>query len=230
MNKETYSLLENYMLTCMEDSAHDNEHVYRVLYNALEIAKSEDGVDYDVLIASCLLHDIGRKEQFENPSLCHAMVGSKKAYDFLIENGFEIGFAEKVKHCIQTHRYRKNNQPQSLEAKILFDADKIDVAGAMGIARTLIYKGIVSEPLYSVLPNGMVSDGENDTTPSFFQEYKYKLENLYTSFYTIKAAEIAKERRRIAVDFYNCLYQEANSAYQNRITLEDIVAGTVKKA
>lgn len=211
MNKEKYSLLENYMHTCMEDSAHDNEHVYRVLYNALEIAKSEDGVDYDVLIASCLLHDIGRKEQFENPSL----VGSKKAYDFLIEHGFEIGFAEKVKHCIQTHRYRNNNQPQSLEAKILFDADKIDVAGAMGIARTLIYKGIVSEPLYSVLPNGMVSDGENDTTPSFFQEYKYKLENLYTNFYTIKAAEIAKERQRIAVDFYNCLYQEANSAYQN---------------
>ena len=215
MNKETYSLLENYMLTCMEDSAHDKEHVYRVLYNALEIAKSEDCVDYDVLIASCLLHDIGRKEQFENPSLCHAMVGSKKAYDFLIEHGFEIGFAEKVKHCIQTHRYRKNNQPQSLEAKILFDADKIDVAGAMGIARTLIYKGIVSEPLYSVLPNGMVSDGENDAKPSFFQEYKYKLENLYKNFYTIKAAEIAKERQRIAVDFYNCLYQEANSAYQN---------------
>ncbi len=230
MNKETYSLLENYMLTCMEDSAHDNEHVYRVLYNALEIAKSEDSVDYDVLIASCLLHDIGRKEQFENPSLCHAIVGSKKAYDFLIENGFEIGFAKKVKHCIQTHRYRNNNQPQSLEAKILFDADKIDVAGAMGIARTLIYKGIVSEPLYSVLPNGMVSDGKNDTVPSFFQEYKYKLENLYTNFYTIKAAEIAQERQRIAVDFYNCLYQEANSAYQNRITLEDIVAGTVEKA
>ncbi|MDE6750540.1 MAG: HD domain-containing protein [Lachnospiraceae bacterium] len=229
MNKETYSLLENYMLTCMEDSAHDKEHVYRVLYNALEIAKSEDGVDYDVLIASCLLHDIGRKEQFENPSLCHAIVGSKKAYDFLIEHGFEIGFAERVKHCIQTHRYRNNNQPQSLEAKILFDADKLDVAGAMGIARTLIYKGIVSEPLYSVLPDGKVSDGENDTAPSFFQEYKYKLENLYTNFYTKKAAEIAKERQRIAVDFYNCLYQEANSAYQNRITLEDVVAGTVKK-
>lgn len=215
MNKETYSLLENYMLTCMEDSAHDKEHVYRVLYNALEIAKSEDGVDYDVLIASCLLHDIGRKEQFENPSLCHAMVGSKKAYDFLLDNGFGIEFAEKVKHCIQTHRYRNNNQPQSLEAKILFDADKLDVAGAMGIARTLIYKGIVSEPLYSVLPDGKVSDGENDAKPSFFQEYKYKLENLYKNFYTIKAAEIAKERQRIAVDFYNCLYQEANSAYQN---------------
>ena len=45
MNRETYSLLENYMLSCMDDSAHDREHVYRVLYHALEIAESESGVD-----------------------------------------------------------------------------------------------------------------------------------------------------------------------------------------
>lgn len=224
MNKEAYSLLENYMLTCMEDSAHGSDHVYRVLYSALEIAKSEYGVDYDVLIASCLLHDIGRKEQFANPSLCHAVVGSEKAYHFLTEHGFEIEYAEKIKHCIQTHRYRKNNPPQSIEAKILFDADKLDVAGAIGIARTLIYKGIVSDPLYSTLPDGTISAGDNDAAPSFFQEYKYKLENIYSSFYTKKAAEIAKGRQRIAVDFYNCLYQEANSAYQNgRNELEKFV-------
>ena len=215
MNKATYSLLENFMLTCMEDSAHDKEHVYRVLYHALEIARTENNVDYDVLIGACLLHDIGRKEQFENPTVCHAMVGSEKAYDFLIAHGFEISYAEHIKNCIQTHRFRKNNPPQSIEAKILFDADKLDVAGAMGIARTLIYKGIVCEPLYSVLPNGMVSTGENDTVPSFFQEYKYKLESLYSNFYTARATELAKERQNIAVDFYNCLYQEANASYQN---------------
>ncbi len=215
MNKETFCLLENFMLCCMEDTAHDKEHIYRVLYNALEIAKTQDNVNYDVLIAACLLHDIGRKEQFENPALCHAIVGSEKAYQFLLAHGFEMSYAEQVKQCIKTHRYRKNNLPQSLEAKILFDADKLDAAGAMGIARTLLYKGIVSEPLYSVLPNGLVSTGENDITPSFFQEYKYKLENLYSNFYTEKAAAIAKERQHIAIQFYNSLYQEVNSLYQN---------------
>lgn len=215
MDKKTYSLLENFMLSCMEDSAHDKEHVYRVLYNALDIAKTESNVDYNVLIASCLLHDIGRKEQFENPALCHAAVGSSKAYNFLLGHGFEIGFAEKVKQCIQTHRYRKNNIPQSLEAKILFDADKLDVAGAMGIARSLVYKGIVSEPLYSLLPDGTVSDGGSDSVSSFFQEYKYKLENLYSKFYTARASQLAKERQHIAEDFYNSLYQEASLPYQN---------------
>lgn len=215
MNRETYCLLENYMLSCMGDTAHDKEHVYRVLYQALEIARTQQQVDYDVLIAACLLHDIGRKEQFENPALCHAAVGSEKAYQFLVAHGFERCYAEQVKQCIQTHRYRKNNPPQSLEAKILFDADKLDVAGATGIARTLLYKGIVSEPLYSVLPNGLVSTGEHDTVPSFFQEYKYKLEKLYSKFYTEEAKRIAKERQPIAMEFYNRLYQEVNSAYEN---------------
>ena len=215
MNRESYCLLENYMLSCMEDSAHDKEHVYRVLYNALEIAGTESDVDYDVLIGACLLHDIGRREQFENSALCHAIVGAEKAYTFLLGQGFGADYAQRVKHCIQTHRYRKSHQPQSMEAKILFDADKLDAAGAIGIARTLLYKGIVSEPLYSVLADGTVSTGEEDTSPSFFQEYKYKLEKIYSGFYTAKATQIAEERRNIAVEFYQNLYREVNSSYQN---------------
>ena len=215
MDKNLYSLIETYMISCMEDSAHDKEHIYRVLYNALRIAKTERNVDYDVLICACLLHDIGRKEQFENPELCHAIVGSEKAYSFLVSNGYESSYAEKVKHCIKTHRFRKNNLPESLEAKILFDADKLDATGTMGIARTLIYKGIVSEPIYSCLPDGSVSNGENDVMPSFFQEYKYKLEKVYSNFYTTEAKLIAKERQDSAVAFYNSLYEEVKSSYEN---------------
>ena len=166
------------------------------------------------MIAACLLHDIGRKEQFENPKLCHAMIGSDKAYQFLMEHGFDKQYAEKVKHCIQTHRYRKTNLPQSIEAKILFDADKLDAAGAMGIARTLVYKGAVSEPLYSLLPDGMVSSGENDSAPSFFQEYKYKLEKIYSNFYTEEGNAIAKERQTTAIEFYNSLYEEVKASYE----------------
>lgn len=215
MNRDKYLLLENYMMSCMKDSVHDKEHIYRVLYNALEIAKAEAEVDYDVLIGACLLHDIGRNEQFKNPTLCHAMVGGDKAYRFLVEHGFEKDYAETVKHCIQTHRYRKTNLPQSIEAKILFDADKLDVSGAIGVARTLVYRGIVSEPLYTLLSDGTISDGKNDEQPSFFREYKYKLENVYDSFYTARAAELAKGRRQAAVEFYNNLYKEVNDSYAN---------------
>ncbi len=216
MDKKTYALIESYMHSCMEDSAHDQEHIYRVLYLALEIAEHEKNVDRDVLICACLLHDVGRKEQFENPRLCHACVGSEKAYRFLVQQDFAETFATHVRDCILTHRFRRDNPPQSMEAKILFDADKLDVCGAVGIARTLVYKGAVSEPLYSLTPEGEVSDGKEDVEPSFFQEYKYKLEGIYQGFYTARGKEIAQRRRAAAVSFYENMREEVGEDYEGK--------------
>ncbi|MDE6618203.1 MAG: HD domain-containing protein [Clostridiales bacterium] len=219
MNKQTYSLIENYMLQCMRDAAHDKEHIYRVLYNALNIAQAENNVDYDVLITACLLHDVGRDEQFKNPKLDHAEVGGDMAYKFLIDIGFSDEFADKVKRCIITHRFRKSRPPESIEAKILFDADKLDVTGAMGIARTLMYKAGMGDPLYSVGEDGMPSNGEGDEQPSFFQEYNFKLKNLYDKFYTERGRQLAAGRKSTAKTFYDSLYAEVESAYKNGMGL-----------
>ena len=213
MTRQCYEAIEHYMRAIMDDSAHDAEHVYRVLYNALEIAKTEPATDMDILIAACLLHDIGRPDQVADPKVCHAEVGSEKAYRFLLELGMEEHFAGQVRHCILAHRFRKNLQPQTLEAKILFDADKLDVTGAIGIARTLQYRGTLTEPLYRHLPDGTISDGTHDLGHSFFREYKFKLEKLYDRFYTQKGTELARERREIAKAFYESLYQEVNKGY-----------------
>ncbi|MCR5207355.1 MAG: HD domain-containing protein [Eubacterium sp.] len=213
MTKDCYRLLEGYMQSCMNDSAHDREHVYRVLYVALDIAEYENA-DRDILIAACLLHDIGRKEQNENPSLCHAEVGAEKARRFLSENGFEPGFTDAVCRCISAHRFRGDNPPESIEAKILFDADKIDVCGTLGIARTLVYNGAHAEPLYSIGENGFPSDGSADPDASFFQEYKYKLERVYSKILTRRGREIAEERRKTAEAFYNDMLREVCEPYK----------------
>ena len=214
MLKSDYTAIENYMTECMNDSAHDREHVYRVLYGAMDIAKSESGVDLDILTAACLLHDIGRAEQFADPKLCHAEVGSEKAYRFLLKLGWSEERAKRVRDCVKTHRFRSDCPPESIEAKILFDADKLDVSGAIGIARTLFYRGQVGEPLYRLDLDGTVSDGAQDTEPSFFREYKFKLENLYDKFFTTRGKELAEGRRRAAVDFYNSLLSEVRSEYE----------------
>lgn len=225
MTKEIYLLLENYMRACMHDSAHDCEHVYRVLYNALQIAQAQQP-DYDVLIAACLLHDIGRVDQIADPKLCHAEVGSRKAFRFLLDHGFDEVFAGQVSHCIASHRFRKNLPPQTPEAKILFDADKLDVTGAIGIARTLMYKTTVAEPLYTLRPDGTISDGTDTDCPSFFREYKFKLETLYGKFYTTRGAELAQARQAIAQDFYRCLYREVNTGYRGgQAALEALLDG-----
>ena len=223
MKKENYELLEGYMLSCMDNNAHDKEHIYRVLYTALEIANSEKNVDFDILIAACLLHDIGRKEQFENPKLCHAEVGTKKSYAFLIENGFSKEFAAEVSDCISAHRFRGNNPPKSIEAKILFDSDKIDVAGTMGIARTLYYNSSLGEPLYNLDEKGNVLKGEDDGGVSFFQEYKFKLEKVYSKLQTEKGKEIAEARRQSAQSFYESMLSEVCETYKAKEHLKSCI-------
>jgi uncharacterized protein len=215
MNQQLYQQIEGYMQECMTDSAHDKEHIYRVLYMALDIAKYEQQIDMEILIVSALLHDIGREDQFKDPRLCHAKVGSEKAYKYLLHIGFNEERANQIRECIYSHRFRSDNPPISIEAKILFDADKLDVTGTLGIARTLVYKGIVSDPLYSVDHEGNILDGSNDTEASFFQEYKYKLENVYDKFYTIRGCEIASERKQSAVDFYDEMLKEVKNCYDN---------------
>ncbi len=207
MTEQQYREIERYMQDQMQDTAHDREHIYRVLNVAIEIAKQEKGVDYDILITACLLHDIGRQEQYDAPSRCHAQVGSQKAYAFLLSLGWSQERAAWVRDCIATHRFRKNTPPQTLEAKILFDADKVDVTGAIGIARTLLHQGNLGEPLYEVKADGTV-DVEGQGGESFFKEYHRKLKHLGERFYTKRGEEIAQQRQKAAEDFYEALARE----------------------
>jgi len=216
MNSKTYQLVENYMQSCVADTAHDSEHIYRVLSNALDIAEHQEKVDYDVLICACLLHDIGRKEEIDDPNLCHAKVGAGKAFQFLTENGFGEEFAEKVAQCIRCHRHKDDGTLRSLESKILYDADKLDVSGAIGIARTLMHEGKISEPLYSVDSEGRLIPGEADRAKTFLRHYKTKLEKLYGGFFTERANELAKPRQKAAENFYESLVEELSCSCRKR--------------
>lgn len=208
MDKNIILKSEQYMIVQMKDSAHDKEHIYRVTNLALDIAKTELNTDENVLIVACLLHDIGRAEQDRNPKLCHAQVGADMAYRFLISEGVSENEANKVKLCIASHRFRGNHLPDSIEAKILFDADTIDVTGAMGIARSLYYEGKQDIPIYNTDTNGYVIEGDLDTNESFLREYNFKLKNLYDRLYTKRGREIAENRRDIAIKFYESLRNE----------------------
>lgn len=224
MDKAKYRIIEEYMLSCMNDCdiVHDSQHIYRVLYNALDISKDYE-VDEEVLIASSLLHDIGRNTQFKDSNTDHATKGAEVAYRYLISIGWSEDKANHVKDCISTHTYRHDNQPYSIEAKIVFDADKLDVVGAVGIARTIAYSGIVSQPLYSVRDNGQVLPGDNNEKASFFKEYIYDLSMVYDRFYTAKAKEIAEKRKKAGLDFYNSLFEEVDRTHKKGLDILDLI-------
>lgn len=96
-----------------------------------------------------------------------------------------------------------------MEAKILFDSDKLDVSGALGIARSLIYQGQVGEPLYVTDEENNLCKGQNSNDPeSFLKEYYFKLAPLYEKFYTKEAYQIAQARKGITTAFYDELLDE----------------------
>lgn len=212
MNKKTFEKIEQYMLQNCGESVHDKGHIYRVLYNALDIATYQNNVDIDILITACLLHDIGRPAQLKDSSIDHAEYGSKMAFDWLIENDFNEDFSSKVAECILCHRYRGNNVPKTIEAKILYDADKLDASGLIGIARTLMYKGVINEPIYTAKER-KVQDGNDKTDESFFTEYIHKLCKVYDKMTTVRGKEIAMKGKDEAEFFYNNLYGYLDELY-----------------
>lgn len=209
MTKEQFKQIENYMLLNTKSSSHDKMHTYRVLNNALKIAKKEKSVNMGILITSALLHDIAREKEKLDKTINHAIEGANMAYQFLIDNNYSESFATRVKDCIQTHRFRSNNEPKTIEAKILFDADKLDVIGPIGIARTLMYNGEHNQPLYYLDSTGKIDyKSNNEAKDSFFKEYNYKLVKMYKIFYTKEGKRLSKKNKRISTKFYKQLIKQ----------------------
>ena len=224
MKKQMYNIIEKYMYECMNDSAHDPEHIFRVLYQSLNIAsKINENINYDVLIASCLLHDIGREEQFKNPEICHAKIGGTMAKEFLLKNNWNEEDTEHVKKCISSHRFRGDNFPETIEAKILFDADKLDVIGCIGIARTLIYKGQVKEKIYTIKDDKICMGEDANDEESFFKEYNKKLKNLYNRFYTKEAENISMKQKEYTQNFYEGLKEQIIETYETKDKLQKYI-------
>jgi len=129
---------------------HDWSHVERVVKLAMKIGKIEKA-DLDVLEVAALLHDIGRKEEMKSKgSFCHAEKGAEIARLILGDLKIDKEIIDRICHCIISHRNRNNHLPKTIEAKVLFDADKLDSIGAIGVARDFLFAGYAgSKNLYT---------------------------------------------------------------------------------
>lgn len=202
-------------------SAHGMDHVMRVYNLSLHLAETEN-VDLDVLKASALLHDIARVKEDNNHTgkTDHAILGSEMAVSILKELDFSD---EKIKHiqdCITSHRYRTGNEPKTKEAQTLFDADKLDTLGAIGIARSFVWVGRNNAKIYTDINiekyidenlGGKINGRIQDKTKHSPQiEFETKLKFLITKLHTEKAKEVCKERIEFYKSFLDRLNKEIN--------------------
>ncbi|MDH3329923.1 MAG: HD domain-containing protein, partial [Desulfobulbaceae bacterium] len=124
-----------------EGGSHGPDHSERVYSLSLVIGHKLQA-RLDILAAAALLHDIGRRFESESRGIiCHARKGAEMAEYILQDLNFSTQNIDKITHCIRSHRFRSNEKPETMEAKILFDSDKLDSIGAIGIGRAFLFAG-----------------------------------------------------------------------------------------
>lgn len=138
MNQKTFDKIERKAKKYFRLRSHDWSHVERV-FKLCEIIGKKEKADMEILKTAALLHDIKKHEEYVTRKVnCHAEAAAREAVKILEKLNFPKEKTKQVAHCIEVHRLRTSKKPETLEARILRDADKIDSLGAIGIGRTIM--------------------------------------------------------------------------------------------
>ncbi|HCE43126.1 MAG TPA: phosphohydrolase [Lentisphaeria bacterium] len=188
---------------------HDWEHTRRVLHNARIIAAGEKNADIHVVEAAAVLHDIARPEELKSKGkVCHAVIGSEIAVKFLRKCEFRNeDFIRKVCNCVKTHRYRGGHSPSLIEEKIVYDADKLDSIGAVGVGRAFHFAGRIGAKLHNTEEDALGSDSYS-SEDSAYREYLVKLRHIHGKLLTKTGRKIAKQRSDFMHEFFSQLNRE----------------------
>ena len=188
------------------DPAHDFEHVMRVYHNAQKIVKKEKA-NLKLVLSAALLHDIVSYPKSSKRSKLSSIDSAKKSKLILKKYDFTVEEITVVSDAIKEHSFSQNKIPQTLEGKILQDADRLDALGAIGIARVFATSGSLSRSFYNIddpFCNKRNPDDDIWAVDHFFNKL-LKLESLMN---TTSGKIEAKRRTRILKEFLKQLKQE----------------------
>lgn len=202
------------------DPVHGYDHVRRVYRLAEHIAACE-GADLEIVLAAVLMHDAqgippdGKEAEDglgkDLRRRQHHQLSADFAAEILRMESWPHERVLAVQHCIISHRFREHSQqPRTLEAQVLYDADKLDAIGAVGIARALAFALQAGEPVYAAPSEQFTQSGrlEPDEPHSAYHEYLFKLRRLSASLFTATGKSLAQERHRLLQYYFENLAAE----------------------
>ena len=191
---------------CSFDAAHDLAHIQRVVKTARQICDVEEG-DSEVVIVSAWLHDRVTLPKDHPERSKSSILAGKKAAQFLNTTNFPKGKIKSAVHAIEAHSYSAGIEPETIEANIVQDADRLDALGAIGIARCLLVGGKLDRPLYNLDDPFCESRVPDDSiyTIDHFYEKLFKLPELLN---TESAKDIASDRIEFMKRYLSQLREE----------------------
>jgi uncharacterized protein len=197
----------------VDDPVHGFDHVLRV-YRLAQILADAEGADQQIVLAAALMHDVESDQGSgtgDRVRAGHHHGSAEFARLVLGAEGWGADRINAVLHCIRAHRFRDDSeQPQTVEAGVLFDADKLDAIGAIGAARAIAYAARAHQPVYSPPSELFIETGRTEAGEphSAYHEYLYKLRKLKDRLYTTTGRRLADERHRFMTVFFERLVEE----------------------
>lgn len=196
------------------DPVHGFDHILRVYHMAERLAEAE-GADIEIVRAAALLHDVeGSQQPVLRENEGSAISGQRKTHQHaaaefarqtLQAEGWPEARIQAVEDCIRAHRFRdEREQPRTIEAQVLFDADKLDAIGAIGAARAISYALIAGQPIHATASQqfrktGIKEPGEPHTP---YHEHLFKLCKLKERMFTSSGRALAEERHHFLEAFF----------------------------
>lgn len=207
---EAYRTLSGWLADRLQEASgcHDLDHTLRVISNSCALLAELPEADPGVVLMAALLHDAARPEEMRSKgALDHALIGAELAEQELQKAGLPQEFAERVAEAIRTHRFRRGAAPSALEAKIVYDADKLDSLGAVGIGRAFLFAGRVGARLHNTEAEALAGS-EYTREDTAYREYLVKLRHVPGRMATLPGARMAGERAAQMAAFFSELDRE----------------------
>ncbi len=189
--------------------SHDWDHTRRVVQLCRRIGPLEHA-DMTVLLMAAYLHDIGRcHPAADTDRACHAQRGAVMAQEIVSGLPLSAPRRDQVVHCVMSHRYRGEVAPASVEARVLFDADKLDAIGAVGVARAFQFAGELGAHLHcpDIDVTRKPSHSSYDTG---YREYRVKLCHIKDRMLTTEGKRLAADRHRFMTAFFDRFLEEVD--------------------
>jgi uncharacterized protein len=189
--------------------AHDFLHVTRVAENARKIGTAE-GADLEVVLPAALLHELFNYPKGHPESHLSGEVCAQHAVEVLMQLNCPIHLINAIRECIRVHAFSRGLIPETLEAEVLQDADRLDAIGAIGIARCFATCAEMGTPFYQ--PDDPFCERRDPDDKRWGVDHFYrKLLLIPEGLHTATAQTLAVDRVRVMKLFLEQLHHELDS-------------------
>lgn len=188
------------------DSSHGLDHIRRVVANAKRIGGIE-GAREEILLPAAWLHDCVAVEKNSPDRSRASTLAAERAREWLAGVGYPAEFLDEVCHAIRAHSFSAGIPPETVEAKVLQDADRLDALGAVGLARCMMVGERMGLPLYHDA-DPFARDRDADDRRYVIDHFFVKLLRLPATMQTEAGRREAERRAAFLEDFLSQLERE----------------------